>query len=278
MRALAPLLTSSALFTGCMFFRSLSELDEGRPDAATLAGDGGAESAVADAESDAAADVDAAPQPFGASLGRTPILCDDFDDSVTLRARWERPTGGGAVSLDPTFGRSPPRSVLATLNVPAGNCTFAALADRYPVSTRHARLGFALRVEASDLPDPPQNVPVAALSIGSIGGEDACQAVIVADQRGYFFLVQTSNASVFGNEVDGDGGAPFKPGEWTRLELDEDFVANKVGFFVDGQLRVSLPYTCTHAPGAVSFTAGYSCAHDSPMRELHLDDLTLDVD
>lgn len=240
LRALALLFIGSALFTGCMFFRSLSELDEGRPDAATSAEDGGAESSAPDASTDAAA-VDAAPQPFCASLGRTPILCDDFDDSVTLRARWERPTGGGAVSLDPTFGRSPPRSVLATLNVPAGSCVYAALADRYPVSTRHARLGFALRVEASDLPDPPQNVPIAALSIGNITGEDACQAVIIADQRGYFFLVQTSNGNVFGSEVDGDGGAPFKPGEWTRLEIDEDFVANKVGFFADGQLRVSLP-------------------------------------
>lgn len=262
-----------------MFFRSLDELTTGGPDA----GDDGraTDAAAADAPADAPAPeggADAAPPPFCASLGRTPILCDDFDDSATLRARWERPTGGGSVVLDTALGRSPPHSVLATLDVPAPSCVYAALADRYPVSTRHARLGFAYRVEAADIPATPRNVPIAALSIGSLGGEDACQAVLIADQRGYFFLVQTANAQVFGNEVDGDGGAPFTPGVWTRLEVDEDFVANRVSLFVDGALRASLPYTCAHAPGAASFALGFSCAQGSPLRAAHIDDVVLDVD
>jgi hypothetical protein len=147
MRLLYALAVSS-LVSACGLFTSLdgfSDGEEARPADGSTA-DATTDGTPADGASRDGAPPAVASEGFCASLGRTPLVCADFDDGSLPGDMEVREMGGGTVAVDQVASVSPPSSLL--FSIPAtSEVTVTWLRRRLPPSLTEVVVELDVRVD-----------------------------------------------------------------------------------------------------------------------------------
>ncbi|MDB4937587.1 MAG: hypothetical protein JWP87_4559 [Labilithrix sp.] len=231
-------------------------------------GDGGAEAAI-----------DATAGGFCNGLGRQPSLCDDFDGLDALGKRWSivRPFDGTfGVAIDPSVSRSAPNSLLARVEQPAPDCTYATLENSVPGAFTGTRLAYSVMIASAN--QLPGKSTISAQSFGK--GSSLCQAFLT--------VVSPTSMSIGEQIIHEDGGReeadydlPALPiGSWVSVVVDYDVMAKKLKVTVDEKnvLDVATALACPYAPGDTSVRVGLFCEpKGGTSRRLHYDDVVFDA-
>jgi hypothetical protein len=148
-------LAASSVVSACALFTSLDGFSDGTDDgtgeearpADGLTADAGTDGTPADGTpADGAPQADASPGSFCVNLGRTPLVCADFDDGDLPGDMEVRAVGGATVAIDQVASVSPPSSLLFA--IPAtSEVTVAWLRRRLPPSLNEIVVELDLRVD-----------------------------------------------------------------------------------------------------------------------------------
>lgn len=231
------------------------------------------------------ADADVSSGPYCASLGARdaqPAFCDDFD-GVPLAAKWNevKVLDGGGVTVDTAFFRSSPHSLRSWLNGhrTGSGCDYANVATSLVGPAHATHLGYALRFGDDSAVSGPDSSHVSSQSIGT-GGDlcsvlvDVSTAALVVEEQ-----VQTAQPPSRRNLPHAASRALVQR-QWSRLEIDVDYVSKRLVLTVDGQVVVddAVNLDCPHVGRPATALVGLYCAPStSETISVRYDDVVFDA-
>jgi hypothetical protein len=193
---------------------------------ATVAPDGGTDGGADEPAADAAAPPDAAaaaPPQIPFCLTRPgALICDDFDPSPDLDARWSAMTQLGGAALSTVTAASPPRSLFLTLPPPATRCQSdtVSLARDVDVTTSSFSFGGSFWVDL-----PSGHSSNGGLNVRLEDGADACTMYMHWSKGQPKIVVDERIGGVSTSDAEPDvllSGVAVPPKTWVRIDVAFD--------------------------------------------------------